>query len=181
MAASETEVVRGIGSDNAVKYGFHVPEDYSFKSGRGLSHELVDAISSHTDEPDWMQKLRHKALDYFVARPLPTWGGNVAEIDFENIYYYIKPTEKQAKSWEDLPADIKDTWDKLGIPEAEKKYLAGVGAQYESEVVYHKLRDDLEKQGVLFLDTDTALREHEELFKQDCATVIPAHDNKFAA
>jgi len=157
---TETEVVRGIGSDYAIKYGFHVPEDYFFKSGRGLSHELIDAISSHKDEPDWMRKFRHKSLDYFLARPLPRWGGNVAAIDFENIYYYIRPTEKQAKSWEDLPADIKDTWDKLGIPEAEKKYLAGVGAQYESEVVYHKLQESLTSQGVIFLDTDAARRDH---------------------
>jgi len=178
---TETEIVEGIGSDYAIKYGFSVAEDYFFKSGRGLSHELVDAISSHKNEPDWMRKFRHKSLDYFYARPTPTWGGNLAEIDFENIYYYIKPTEKQANSWEDLPADIKDTWDKLGIPEAEKKYLAGVGAQYESEVVYHKLQEDLEKKGVIFLDTDTALREHEDLFKQYFGTIIPQNDNKFAA
>ena len=181
MTQTETEVVQGIGSDYAIKYGFHVPEDYFFKSGRGLSHELVDAISSHKGEPDWMRKFRHKSLDYFLARPLPTWGGNVAEIDFENIYYYIKPTEKQAETWEDLPADIKDTWDKLGIPEAEKKYLAGVGAQYESEVVYHKLQEDLASKGVIFLDTDTALHEHEDLFKQYFGTIIPQNDNKFAA
>src|SRR5436190_436669 len=137
MATTETEVVRGIGSDYEIKYGFHVAEDYFFKSGRGLSHELVDAISSHKDEPDWMRKFRHKSLDYFLARPLPQWGGNLNEIDFDNIFYYIKPTENQADSWEDLPADIKDTWDKLGIPEAEKKYLAGVGAQYESRSEEH--------------------------------------------
>ena len=113
-----------------------------------------------------MREFRHKSLEYFLARPLPTWGGDVAEIDFENIYYYIKPTENQADSWEDLPADIKDTWDKLGIPEAEKKFLAGVGAQYESEVVYHKLQEELVKKGVIFLDTDTALREHEDLVRQ---------------
>ncbi|HWX10358.1 MAG TPA: Fe-S cluster assembly protein SufB, partial [Gaiellaceae bacterium] len=181
MAQTESEIVEGIGSDYAIKYGFSVDEDYFFKSGRGLSHELVDAISSHKNEPDWMRKFRHKSLDYFYARPLPEWGGNVAEIDFENIFYYIKPTENQAKSWEDLPADIKDTWDKLGIPEAEKKYLAGVGAQYESEVVYHKLQEDLERKGVIFLDTDTALREHEDLFKQYFGTIIPQNDNKFAA
>jgi Fe-S cluster assembly protein SufB len=178
---TESEVVQGIGSDYEIKYGFHVAEDYFFKSGRGLSHELVDAISSHKNEPDWMRKFRHKSLDYFLARPMPTWGGAVEEIDFENIFYYIKPTENQAKNWEDLPADILDTWDKLGIPEAEKKYLAGVGAQYESEVVYHKLQEELERQGVIFLDTDTALREHEDLFKQYFATIIPANDNKFAA
>jgi Fe-S cluster assembly protein SufB len=181
MTETETEVVEGIGSDYGIKYGFHVPEDYFFKSGRGLSHELVDAISSHKSEPDWMREFRHKSLEYFLARPLPMWGGNVAEIDFENIYYYIKPTENQANSWEDLPADIKDTWDKLGIPEAEKKYLAGVGAQYESEVVYHKLQEDLVKKGVIFLDTDTALREHEDLFRQYFGTIIPQNDNKFAA
>ena len=178
---SETEIVEGIGSDYAIKYGFSVPEDYFFKSGRGLDHELIDAISSHKDEPAWMRKFRHKSLDYFLARPLPMWGGNLTDIDFDNIYYYIKPTEKQAESWEDLPADIKDTWDKLGIPEAEKKYLAGVGAQYESEVVYHKLQEDLTAKGVVFLDTDTALREHEELFKQYFGTIIPQNDNKFAA
>src|SRR5690349_2445736 len=181
MAQTETEIVQGIGSDYAIKYGFSVTEDYFFKSGRGLSHELVDAISSHKNEPDWMRKFRHKSLDYFYARPMPEWGGNLGDIDFDNIFYYIKPTENQAESWEDLPADIKDTWDKLGIPEAEKKYLAGVGAQYESEVVYHKLQQHLTDQGVIFLDTDTALREHEELFKQYFGTIIPQNDNKFAA
>jgi Fe-S cluster assembly protein SufB len=157
MAQTETEIVEGIGNDYLIKYGFSVTEDYFFKSGRGVSHELVDAISSHKNEPDWMRKFRHKSLEYFLARPLPEWGGDLSGIDFDNIFYYIKPTENQANSWEDLPADIKDTWDKLGIPEAEKKYLAGVGAQYESEVVYHKLQDDLTKKGVIFLDTDTAL------------------------
>src|ERR1700710_1869518 len=179
--ASGVEVVQGIGSDYAIKYGFSVDEDYFFKSGRGVSHELVDAISSHKNEPDWMRKFRHKSLDYFYARPMPEWGGNLGEIDFDNIYYYIKPTENQADSWDDLPADIKDTWDKLGIPEAEKKYLAGVGAQYESEVVYHKLQEHLTAQGVIFLDTDTALREHEDIFKQYFGTITPSNDNKFAA
>ena len=183
VTQTESEVVEGIGSDYEVKYGFHVPEDYFFKSGRGLSHELVDAISSHKGEPDWMRKFRHKSLDYFLARPMPTWGGGdtLQSIDFDNIYYYIKPTENQAEAWEDLPADIKDTWDKLGIPEAEKKYLAGVGAQYESEVVYHKLQEHLTEQGVIFLDTDTALRDHEELFREYFGTIIPQNDNKFAA
>src|SRR6476469_3136508 len=182
MTQTETDVVKGIRSE--YKYGFSNPDeakDYFFKSGRGLSHELVEAISSHKNEPDWMRKFRHKSLDYFLARPLPQWGGNLNDIDFDNIFYYIKPTENQADSWEDLPADIKDTWDKLGIPEAEKKYLAGVGAQYESEVVYHKLQENLTAQGVLFLDTDTALREHEYIFKQYFGTIIPSNDNKFAA
>src|SRR5437588_11516487 len=178
----ETEVIRGIRSE--YKYGFSNPdeaEDYFFKSGRGLNHEIVEAISAHKNEPDWMRKFRHKSLDYFLARPLPTWGGNVADIDFENIFYYISPTEKQAEKWEDLPAESLDTWNKLGIPEAEKKYLAGVGAQYESEVVYHKLQEELTKQGVLFLDMDSGLREHEELVKQYFGTIIPQNDNKFAA
>ncbi len=184
VAQTETEIVEGIGSDYAVKYGFSNPdeaEDYFFKSGRGISHEVVEAIAEHKNEPDWMRKVRHQALDYFFARPLPAWGGDLSGIDFDNIYYYIKPTEKQAESWEDLPADIKDTWDKLGIPEAEKKYLAGVGAQYESEVVYHKLQEKLTEQGVLFLDMDSGLREHEELVKQYFGTIIPSNDNKFAA
>jgi Fe-S cluster assembly protein SufB len=181
VTETETEVVQGIGSDYEVKYGFHVPEDYFFKSGRGLSHELIDAISSHKDEPDWMRKFRHRSLEYFLARPMPEWGGDLSRIDFENIYYYIKPTEGQADSWDDLPADIKDTWDRLGIPEAEKKYLAGVGAQYESEVVYHKLQAHLEEQGVLFLDMDSGLREHEDIVKKYFGTIIPQNDNKFAA
>ncbi|HLY93890.1 MAG TPA: Fe-S cluster assembly protein SufB [Gaiellaceae bacterium] len=182
MAQTESDVVKGIRSE--YKYGFSNPDeakDYFFKSGRGLSHELVEAIAEHKNEPDWMRKFRHKSLDYFYARPVPQWGGNLNDIDFDNIFYYIKPTEKQANSWEDLPADIKDTWDKLGIPEAEKKYLAGVGAQYESEVVYHKLQESLTKQGVLFLDMDSGLREHEDIVKQYFGTIIPQNDNKFAA
>src|SRR6266700_4213033 len=183
MAVSpETEVVKGIREEYA--YGFSNPdeaEDYFFKSGRGLNHEIVEAISAHKNEPEWMRKFRHRSLDYFFARPLPQWGGNLNEIDFENIFYYISPTEKQADKWEDLPAEILDTWNKLGIPEAEKKYLAGVGAQYESEVVYHKLQEDLESQGVIFLDMDSGLREHEELVKQYFGTIIPQNDNKFAA
>ena len=144
MSTHETEVVREIRSD--YKYGFSNPDaakDYFFKSGRGISHDVVEAIAEHKAEPDWMRQFRHKSLDYFLARPMPNWGADLSGIDFENIYYYIKPTEKQAERWEDLPSEILDTWDKLGIPEAEKKYLAGVGAQYESEVVYHKLQADL--------------------------------------
>src|ERR1700758_1888464 len=184
MAQTELEIVQGIGSDYETKYGFSNPDeakDYFFKSGRGISHEVVEAISEHKNEPGWMRAVRHRALDYFFARPMREWGGDLSGIDFDNIYYYIRPTEKQAQSWEDLPADIKDTWDKLGIPEAEKKYLAGVGAQYESEVVYHKLQQQLADQGVLFLDMDSGLREHEEIVKQYFGTIIPSNDNKFAA
>src|SRR5438045_2896929 len=180
--ATETETVKQIREE--YKYGFSNPDeakDYFFKSGRGISHEVVEAIAEHKAEPDWMRKFRPKSLDYFLARPLPMWGGDLTHIDFENIYYYIKPTEKQASSWEDLPADIKDTWDKLGIPEAEKKYLAGVGAQYESEVVYHSLREDLQKLGVIFVDMDTAVRDYPDLVKKYFSTIIPAGDNKFAS
>src|SRR5579885_1920308 len=181
MSQTETEIVQGIGSDYAIKYGFHVPEDYFFKSGRGLSHELIDAISSHKDEPDWMRKRRHKALDYFLARPLPTWGGDLSGIDFDSIYYYIKPSEKQGRSWDEVPEYIKRTFDRLGIPEAERKFLAGVSAQYESEVVYHNIREDLARQGVIFLDMDSGLREHPDLVREYFGTVIPPADNKFAA
>jgi Fe-S cluster assembly protein SufB len=175
----ETQVVSEIGQD--YKYGFHDPENYFFKSGRGLTRETVEGISEHKNEPQWMREQRLKALDYFQARPMPTWGGDLSGIDFDNIHYYIRPTEKQAKSWEDLPPDIKQTWDRLGIPEAERKFLAGVGAQYESEVVYHKLQEHLESQGVLFLDMDSGLREHEDIVKEYFGSVIPANDNKFSA
>ena len=178
---SETEVVAGIGGDYAEKYGFHDPEQFVFKAERGLTEEVVRQISGHKDEPKWMLDYRLKSLEYFKARPLPEWGGNVAEIDFDSIFYYLKPTEKQAKSWEDLPDDIKDTWDKLGIPEAEKDFLAGVGAQYESEVVYHQLQEELENKGVIFKDMDAGLREHEELVREYFGTIIPQNDNKFAA
>src|ERR671927_812171 len=180
--ATETEVVRQIREE--YRYGFANPDEaeaYFYKSPRGLSHETVEAILQHKNEPEWMRTFRHKSLDYFLARPLPMWGGDLTHIDFDDIFYYIKPTEKQANSWEELPADIKDTWDKLGIPEAEKKYLAGVGAQYESEVVYHKLQADLESKGVIFLDMDSGLREHEEIVKDYFGTIIPNNDNKFAA
>src|SRR5436305_2363638 len=175
----ESEIVAGIGND--YKYGFRDEENYVFKSERGLSREVVEAISEHKNEPEWMRKFRLRSLDYCEARPLPEWGGDLTQIDFDNIYYYIKPTEKQAQSWEDLPPDIKNTWDRLGIPEAERKFLAGVGAQYESEVVYHKLQEKLESQGVIFKDMDSGLREHEELVKQYFGTIIPQNDNKFAA
>jgi Fe-S cluster assembly protein SufB len=166
----------------AYKFGWHDPVHSVFTPKRGVSHDVVEEISAMKGEPEWMRKFRHKALEHFYRKPMPQWGGDLSRIDFDNIYYFLRATEKQAESWEDLPADIKNTYDKLGIPEAEKQRLvAGVAAQYESEVVYHKVREDLEAQGVVFLDTDTALREHEELFREHWATVIPAADNKFAA
>src|SRR5256886_3057298 len=132
-------------------------------------------------EPEWMRKFRLKALKHFEARPMPWWGADLSDIDFQNIYYFIRSTEKQAKNWDDLPDDIKGTWDRLGIPEAEKKYLGGVSAQYESEVVYHKIKDELDSMGVLFCDMDTALRDHPDIVKEYFGTIIPPNDNKFAA
>ncbi|CAN5265104.1 Fe-S cluster assembly protein SufB [soil metagenome] len=149
---------------------------------RGLSEEVVRDISALKDEPDWMLQNRLKGLRDFYKRPMPNWGADLSGIDFENIYYFVRSTEKQATTWDDLPEDIKNTYDRLGIPEAEKQRLvSGVAAQYESEVVYHKVREDLEAQGVLFLDTDTALREHEDLVREHFAKVIPINDNKFSA
>ncbi len=165
------------------KYGFSDPENYVFKSKRGLSAEVVEEISYMKGEPDWMRDFRLKSLKHYNKRPMPQWGGGglLNEIDFDNIYYYVKPSDRAENSWEDVPDYIKDTFDKLGIPEAEKKFLAGVGAQYESEVIYHNLQKDLEAQGVIFLDTDSALKQYPELFKKYFGTIIPPNDNKFAA
>jgi Fe-S cluster assembly protein SufB len=163
------------------KYGFHDEEQSVFKSRRGLDREIVAQISDMKKEPAWMREYRLKALEIFEKKPMPTWGPDLSTIDFQNIFYYVKPTSEEAKSWEDVPADMKRTFDKLGIPEAEQKFLSGVGAQYDSEVVYHKIQEKLEKLGVLFLSCDQGLRDHEELFKQYFGTVIPSTDNKFAA
>jgi Fe-S cluster assembly protein SufB len=163
------------------KYGFHDQEDYVFKSGRGLTEATVREISGYKNEPEWMLKFRLRALQLFERKPMPNWGADLSGIDFDNIHYYVRPSERAEKSWDDVPTYIKDTFDKLGIPEAERKFLAGVSAQYESEVVYHNIREDLEKEGVLFLDMDSALREHPEIVKEHFGTVIPPGDNKFAS
>jgi len=163
------------------KYGFSSPETPVFKTRAGLDEDVVREISAHKNEPQWMLDFRLKAYATFRRKPMPTWGGDLSGIDFESIFYYLKPTEANARSWDDVPDDIKNTFDRLGIPEAEKKYLAGVGAQYESEVIYHSLQKDLEDQGVLFLDTDQALQKHEDLFREHWATIIPPTDNVFAA
>ncbi len=166
------------------KYGFRDDDaTYVNVPKKGLSREIVEEISWMKEEPEWMRKFRLKALDHFERRQMPKWGGGGAldNIDFQNIYYYIKPSEESSKSWDDVPEYIKNTFDRLGIPEAERKFLAGVGAQYESEVVYHSIREDLEKQGVLFLSMDQALREHPELVKEYFGRIIPSNDNKFSA
>ena len=164
------------------KYDFKdSTELYVHLSKKGLSKDVVKSISKLKDEPQWMLDFRLRAYDIFMKKPMPTWGADLSTIDFQNIFYYAKATEKTEKSWDDVPVDVKNTFDKLGIPEAEKKFLAGVGAQYESEVVYHSLREDLKKQGVIFTDTDTALKEHPELLKKYFGKIIPPEDNKFAA
>jgi Fe-S cluster assembly protein SufB len=178
MSAPEQVVI-----SDKYDFSFADKEDYVFKAQRGLSREIVAQISQMKDEPGWMTDFRLKSYDYFLKRPMPNWGGGgaLSEIDFNNIYYYIKPAQEQGRTWDDVPAYIKDTFDKIGIPEAERTSLAGVGAQYESEVVYHSLREDLQAKGVLFLDTDSALREHPEIFRKYFGTIIPPNDNKFAA
>jgi Fe-S cluster assembly protein SufB len=164
------------------KFGWADSDVAGESARRGLSEEVVRDISALKDEPEWMLDLRLKGLKLFRRKPMPDWGADLTGIDFENIKYFVRSTEKQAESWDDLPADIKSTYDRLGIPEAEKQRLiAGVAAQYESEVVYHKIREDLEQKGVIFLDTDTALKEHPDLFREYFATIIPVGDNKFAA
>ena len=164
------------------KYDFKdSTEMYVHLSKKGLSKDTVREISKLKDEPQWMLDFRLRAYDAFMKKPMPQWGGDLNKIDFQNIFYYAKASDKTEKNWDDVPENVKNTFEKLGIPEAEKKFLAGVGAQYESEVVYHSLREDLAKQGVLFLDTDTALKEQPEIFKKYFAKTIPPEDNKFAA
>ncbi|MFD2656307.1 MULTISPECIES: Fe-S cluster assembly protein SufB [Gracilibacillus] len=163
------------------KYGFHDRDVSIFRTEKGLTRAVVEEISRMKEEPEWMLEFRLKALEQFYKKPMPQWGGDLSELDFDEITYYVKPSERSERSWDEVPDEIKQTFDKLGIPEAEQKYLAGVSAQYESEVVYHNLKEDLEDLGIVFKDTDTALKENEDLFKEYFGKVIPASDNKFAA
>ncbi len=164
------------------QWGWHDSDSAGATAQRGLSEAVVNNISAMKDEPVWMHDLRQKGLKMFRKKPMPTWGAELDGIDFENIKYFVRSTEKQAQTWEDLPEDIKNTYDRLGIPEAEKaRLVSGVAAQYESEVVYHKINEELERQGVIFLDTDTALKEYPEMFEEYFGTVIPVGDNKFAS
>ena len=171
----------GLKGPEAYQFGFHDDDKAVFKMPKGLNREVVEKISEMKGEPDWMRQFRLRALEIFFKKPMPKWGGRLDDIDFQNIYYYVKASEGQGRTWEEVPEYIKKTFDRLGIPEAERKFLAGVGAQYDSEVVYHNIREDLEKKGVIFMDPDSALREHPEIFKQYFGTVIPPMDNKFAA
>ena len=163
------------------KLGWSDEENYVFKPKKGLNEDVIREMSWMKGEPDWMRDFRLKSYNRFGRKPMPWWGGDMSGIDFDNIFYYIKPTESLVDDWDDVPESIKNTYEKLGIPEAERKYLAGVTAQYESEVVYHRNREDLEAQGVIFLDMDGALREHPELVKEYFGKIIPPNDNKFSA
>jgi len=164
------------------QYGFHEStENYVFRGKKGINRDVVAQISEMKKEPAWMRDYRLEALDIFFQKPMPTWGGDLSDLDFQDIFYYVRASDRQEKSWDDVPDEIRRTYDKLGIPEAEKKYLAGVKAQYESEVVYGSLQEDLANKGVIFTDTDSALRDHPDLMKEYFGTVIPSHDNKFAA
>jgi Fe-S cluster assembly protein SufB len=168
-------------ADRRDQYAFHDDIVYLKETKRGLTRDTVREISGFKNEPDWMLEFRLRAYDHFIKRPMPTWGGNLGNIDFDKIVYYRKPSDREEKSWDDVPEKIKATFEKLGIPEAERKFLAGVGAQYDSEVVYHSVREELTKIGVVFMGTDQALVEYPEIFRKYFGTVVPPEDNKFAA
>jgi Fe-S cluster assembly protein SufB len=163
------------------KYGFADPDEAVFRSKKGLDREVVEQISAMKGEPKWMLDYRLKALEHYLARPMPAWGADLSEFNLENIYNYVRPAASEGRSWEDVPETIKKTFDRLGIPQAEQKFLAGVGAQYESEMVYHKIQEHLESQGVIFVSIEDGLRKHPDLFREYFGTVIPYTDNKFAA
>jgi Fe-S cluster assembly protein SufB len=178
----EESSLRTLGSDYTERYGFHDAENYLFKAPKGLTRELVEKISEFKGEPQWMLDFRLKSLDHFLARAMPTWGSPMlAEVNFDDIHYFVRASERSERSWDDVPEDVKKTFDRLGIPEAERKFLSGVGAQYESESVYHQVNEQLEAQGVLFMDMDTALKEHPDLVQEYIGTLIPPNDNKLAS
>jgi Fe-S cluster assembly protein SufB len=176
--SSEAQLLESVGE---YKYGFSDPETFVFRSRKGLDRDVVRQISTLKGEPEWMLEFRMKALDHYQKRPMPTWGGDISKLDLDDIYYYVRPAESEGRSWDDVPDTIKKTFDRLGIPEAERKFLAGAGAQYDSEMVYHKIQENLEKLGVIFLSIEDGLRKHPELFREYFSTVIPIEDNKFAA
>ncbi len=164
------------------EYGWKTEGEYAYVARKGLDHDIIDQISDHKGEPDWMREFRHKSLDIFLAKPMPNWGPDLSEIDFDDIYYYIKPIDEESvDDWDDVPSYIRETFDRLGVPEAERKFLAGLGAQFESEMVYHSLRQEWEKLGVIFVSIEDGLRDYPELFREYFATLVPPTDNKFAA
>jgi Fe-S cluster assembly protein SufB len=176
--SSDAQILEGVGD---YKWGFRDPENLVFKARKGLDREVVEQISLMKGEPEWMLEFRLKGLDHFNKRPMPTWGGDLDQLDLDEIYFYAKPADQEGKSWDDVPDTIKDTFDRLGIPEAEQKFLSGVGAQYESEMVYHSIQEHLESQGVIFISIENGLREYPDLFREYFGKVIPIEDNKFAA
>ena len=178
LTGTDIDTNEAVGEIN--KYNFRTKSQAIFKARKGIDAEIVHQISDMKDEPDWMREFRLQSLEIFQSKPLPKWGGAI-DIDFQDIFYYLKPTDHQGKTWDDVPAEIKDTFERLGIPEAERKYLSGVKAQFESEVVYGSLKEDLAEKGVIFTDTDSAVREHPELLREYFGKIIPPHDNKFAA
>ena len=178
----EEQALKGLGASYEETYGFHDDDvNYAFKSQKGLNEDIVRQISAMKNEPQWMTDIRLEAYRIFLEKPTPQWGGNLNQIDYDDIYYYVRASDKVGRSWDEVPPEIKDTFDKLGIPEAEQKFLQGVSAQYDSESVYHNIREDLEAKGVIFLDMDSGLREHPDIVKEYFGTVIPSNDNKFAA
>ena len=173
--------ILNLDQDYTQKYGFHDDIQPVFQTERGLTRRVVEEISHQKNEPQWMREFRLQAYEIFMSKPMPAWGPDLSRLDFDEIVYYIKPTDRQGRSWDEVPEEIKQTFDRLGIPEWERKFLAGVGAQYDSEVVYHNLAKQWEEKGVIFVDTDTAVREYPDLVKEYFGTVIPPNDNKFAA
>lgn len=163
------------------QYGFSDPETYVFKSRKGLDEDVVRQISAMKAEPDWMLEFRLKALRHYQQRAIPTWGADLSGLDLDDIFYYVKPTEAEGRTWDDVPETIKNTFDQLGIPEAEQKFLSGVGAQYDSEMIYHSVQENLEQQGVIFLSIEEGLRQHPDIFRAYFSTVVPIQDNTFAA
>ena len=176
-----SEDVRLLEGLDEYRYDFKTPERYVFKARKGLDEEIVRQISYMKGEPEWMLEFRLKALKHFMERPMPNWGADLSQLNFDDIYYYVKPTDKEGRSWDEVPEEIKETFERLGIPEAERKFLAGVGAQFESEMVYHRVLEQLEEQGVIFKSIEDGLREHPDLFREYFGTVVPYTDNKFAA
>ena len=178
---SDAEQLQGIRDDYAEQYGFQDPDTFVFRARKGLDAEIVGQISEMKGEPEWMRDYRLKALEIYQSKPVPTWGPDLSGLREEDIYFFVKPADKEARSWDEVPENIKKTFDRLGIPEAEQKFLAGAGAQYDSEMVYHQVKKELESQGVIFKSIEAGLKDHEELFREYFGTVIPATDNKYAA
>jgi Fe-S cluster assembly protein SufB len=176
--STDAQILEGVGD---YKWGFRDPDNLVFKSKKGLDREIVEQISFMKGEPEWMLDFRLKGLEHFNKRPMPTWGGDLSQLDLDEIYFYAKPSDKEGQSWDDVPDNIKETFDRLGIPEAEQKFLSGVGAQYESEMVYHSIQDHLASQGVIFISIENGLKEYPEIFKEYFGKIIPIEDNKFAA